>query len=46
MITNSQKTHQRKMGVDEEHIISHYDKEKLATYREAHRDQMNENDNI
>ena len=31
------------MGVEEEHIISHYDKEKQAKYREAHRDQINEN---
>ena len=30
------------MGVKEEHIISHYDKEKQAQYREAHREQKNE----
>ena len=36
-------THQRRMGVEEEYIISPYDLEKQATYREAHRDQMNEN---
>ena len=36
------KIHQRRMGVAEESIISHYDKEKPAKYREAHRDQMNE----
>ena len=38
------KTHQRRMGVGEENIVSHYDKEKQAKYREAHREQMKEND--
>jgi hypothetical protein len=36
-------THQRRMGVEEEHIISHYDKEKQALYRATHKDQINEN---
>ena len=36
-------THQRRMGVEEEHIISHYDKEKQAQYRTTHREQANEN---
>ena len=37
------KTHQRRMGVEEEHVISHYDLEKQAKYREAHREQAKEN---
>ena len=34
-------THQRRMGVAEEHIIPHHDKEKQAKHREAHREQKN-----
>ena len=34
------KTHQRRMGVEEEHVVSHYDKEKQTKYREAHREQV------
>ena len=37
------KTHQRRIGVAEENIVLHYDKEKQAKYREAHREQTNEN---
>ena len=37
------KTHQRRMVVGEENIVTHYDKEKKAKYREAHREQINEN---
>ena len=36
------KTHQRRMGVEEEHIVSHDDLEKQAKYREPHREQKNE----
>ena len=36
-------THQRRMGVEEENILSHYDLEKQAKYRESHREQNNEN---
>ena len=36
------KTHQRRMGVEEENIVSHYDLEKQAKYRESHREQTNE----
>ena len=36
-------THQRRMGVEEEHIRSHYDNEKQAQHRATHRKQVNEN---
>ena len=37
------KTHQRRMGVEEENTVSHYDLEKQAKYRESHREHNNEN---